>query len=166
MRLIFFFNSRFFSSSFTALSSSNLMLMALGLGLSTLAFPDAHGTLNCLHLQATSWPDMAPPPWSIGIYWSAPPTPILWPSLYSCMISLELRHPSVSVFPGYLVTKFQLITTPHWRAQVPGMGCPWMKVGITSGLLSSRTEVSTSPSEILLVHLILDAMIKANKNLF
>lgn len=57
----------------------------------------------------------------------------------------------------------QLITTPLWRAQVSGMGRPWMKVAITTGLLRSRTEISTSPSEILLADSILDAVIKNSK---
>lgn len=103
----FFLNSRFFSSYFTVLSCSNLMLMSLSLGLSTLVFLATLGTLKLLRLQAAAWSDVVPHPWSIGIAWV--PHLILWFILCSVPVQFpftpcSLRDILLSPFllPGYL----------------------------------------------------------------
>lgn len=133
MRLIFFLTRDFSSSFFTVLSCSNLMLMSLSLGLSTLVSSATLGTLNCYVFRQE--PDLM---WSLILCLLAlpgVPHPILWPVFYSVLMLFRLnsmlpeRHPSVSSLTSWLSIHqiSQLITVPPWRDQVPEMGCHWME---------------------------------------
>lgn len=135
----FFLNSRFFSFYFTVLSCSNLMLMSLSLGLSTLVFLATLGTLNCCVFRQQ--PDLM---WSLILGLLAlPGSPTrscdLFSALYLCsFLLLHVPWETSFCLLSYFLVIFKVLP---WRAQVPEMGCHWMEVAIAAlGLLRSRTE--------------------------
>lgn len=143
----FFLNSRFFSFYFTVLSCSNLMLMSLSLGLSTLVFLATLGTLNCCVFRQQ--PDLM---WSLILGLLAlPGSPTrscdLFSALYLCsFLLLHVPWETSFCLLSYFLVIFKVLP---WRAQVPEMGCHWMEVAIAAlGLLRSRTEIRNPSSRL------------------